>query len=75
MFDEVASSVIESSLAGYNGTVFAYGQTGSGKTFTITGGAERYIDRGMIPRAISMIFSEITKRTDQSFTVLVLVVL
>ncbi|CAF5145532.1 unnamed protein product, partial [Rotaria socialis] len=38
-------------IAGYNGTIFAYGQTGSGKTFTITGGPERYADRGIIPRS------------------------
>ena len=31
-------------------------QTGSGKTFTITGGAERYIDRGIIPWTLSYIF-------------------
>ena len=31
-------------------------QTGSGKTFTITGGAERYTDRGIIPRTLSYIF-------------------
>jgi len=31
-------------------------QTGSGKTFTITGGAERYTDRGIIPRALSYVF-------------------
>ncbi len=51
----------------YNSTVFAYGQTGSGKTFTITGGAERYVDRGIIPRALSMLFSEAHKRTDTTF--------
>lgn len=33
-----------------------YLQTGSGKTFTITGGAERYVDRGIIPRMLSYIF-------------------
>ena len=38
--------------------MFAYGQTGSGKTFTITGGAESYNDRGLIPRSLSMIFNE-----------------
>jgi hypothetical protein len=31
-------------------------QTGSGKTFTITGGAERYSDRGIIPRTLSYMF-------------------
>lgn len=48
-------------LAGYNGTIFAYGQTGSGKTFTITGGAERYNDRGIIPRTLSYIFEQLQK--------------
>ena len=38
-------------------TVFAYGQTGSGKTFTLTGGPEKYSDRGLIPRSISMLYS------------------
>ena len=54
--------MIESCFEGYNGTIFAYGQTGSGKTYTITGGAERYADRGVIPRTISYIFNEISKR-------------
>lgn len=48
-------------MAGYNGTIFAYGQTGSGKTFTITGGAERYSDRGIIPRTLSYIFDQLQK--------------
>ena len=48
-------------LKGYNGTIFAYGQTGSGKTFTITGGAERYSDRGIIPRALSYVFDHCNK--------------
>ncbi|KAL2914503.1 hypothetical protein HK105_206070 [Polyrhizophydium stewartii] len=58
VFDVVAKPVIQSSLEGYNGTIFAYGQTGSGKTFTITGGAERYADRGLIPRTLQFLFKE-----------------
>ncbi|CAG9461013.1 unnamed protein product [Pedinophyceae sp. YPF-701] len=69
VFTRVAQPVVASALDGFNGTVFAYGQTGSGKTFTITGGAERYVDRGVIPRAISHVFSEINKRSDWQFTV------
>jgi len=42
---------------------------GSGKTFTVTGGPERYADRGLIPRAISLVFSHIAGRSDASFTV------
>ena len=33
-------------------------QTGSGKTFTITGGAERYSDRGIIPRTLSYFYEQ-----------------
>jgi kinesin family protein 6/9 len=61
--------VVVSSLEGYNGTIFAYGQTGSGKTYTITGGTARYVDRGIIPRALSLIFSEIAQRSDYTYTV------
>ena len=57
VFEAVARPVLDQALAGYNGTIFAYGQTGSGKTFTITGGAERYEDRGIIPRSLSYLFN------------------
>ena len=69
VFDGVAKKVVLGALQGVNGTIFAYGQTGSGKTFTITGGAERYVDRGIIPRSISLIFQEIEKRSDQQVSV------
>lgn len=69
MFDTVSKDAVLGSLAGKNGTVFAYGQTGSGKTFTITGGPDRYQDRGIIPRSISHIFSEVARRSDYIHTV------
>lgn len=69
VFERVARPVVNGALEGFNGTIFAYGQTGSGKTFTMTGGAERYVDRGIIPRTISAIFSEIEKRSDQQIQV------
>ncbi|RKP02784.1 hypothetical protein CXG81DRAFT_10366, partial [Caulochytrium protostelioides] len=56
VFDTVARGVVDSVLEGFNGAIFAYGQTGSGKTFTITGGAQRYADRGLIPRVLQHIF-------------------
>ncbi|KAJ3071202.1 Kinesin- protein 6 [Podochytrium sp. JEL0797] len=56
-------------MEGYNGTIFAYGQTGSGKTFTITGGAERYADRGLIPRTLQYIFKEAKARTGCHFEI------
>ncbi|KAL4238137.1 Kinesin-related protein 6 [Mactra antiquata] len=68
VFDHVAKPVINNVLDGYNGTIFAYGQTGSGKTFTITGGAERYIDRGIIPRMLSYIFEYFEKNSERAYT-------
>ena len=67
VFDEVAKDAVDSALNGFNATVFAYGQTGSGKTFTITGGAERYQDRGLIPRSIQRVFSQVKERTGEKF--------
>lgn len=69
VFDSVARDVILGGMEGYNGTILAYGQTGSGKTFTITGGPERYVDRGLIPRAISLIYAEQPARPLHSYTV------
>ncbi|XP_006860645.1 PREDICTED: kinesin-like protein KIF6 [Chrysochloris asiatica] len=68
VFESIAKPVAESVLAGYNGTIFAYGQTGSGKTFTITGGAERYSDRGIIPRTLSYIFEQLQKDSSKIYT-------
>ncbi|KAI8807854.1 kinesin-like protein KIF6-like protein [Cladochytrium replicatum] len=62
IFDKVGKEVVQNVLDGFNGTIFAYGQTGSGKTFTITGGPERYADRGLIPRSIQYIFNEAKNR-------------
>ncbi|XP_018422884.1 PREDICTED: kinesin-like protein KIF6 [Nanorana parkeri] len=69
VFDHIAKPVAESVLTGYNGTVFAYGQTGSGKTFTITGGAERYSDRGIIPRTLSYVFEQFQKDSSKVYTI------
>ncbi len=69
VFERVARPVVSGALEGFNGTIFAYGQTGSRKTFTMTGGPERYVDRGIIPRSLSAIFAEIAKRSDFQFSV------
>ncbi|KAF4690946.1 hypothetical protein FOZ60_016549 [Perkinsus olseni] len=69
IFEVVARPTIEECLKGVNGTIFAYGQTGSGKTFTITGGTERYVDRGIIPRSVSYIFERIGKLSDAQYRV------
>ncbi|XP_063146073.1 kinesin-like protein KIF6 [Candoia aspera] len=68
IFETIAKPVAECALAGYNGTIFAYGQTGSGKTFTITGGAEHFSDRGIIPRTLSYIFQKLQKDSSKVYT-------
>lgn len=68
IFESVAEPVIDNVIGGYNGTIFAYGQTGSGKTFTITGGPEKYADRGIIPRTISYFFEMFAKKSQATFT-------
>ncbi|XP_034078070.1 kinesin-like protein KIF6 isoform X2 [Gymnodraco acuticeps] len=68
VFENIAKPVADSVLAGYNGTIFAYGQTGSGKTFTITGGAEHYSDRGIIPRTLSYLYERFSQDSSMVYT-------
>ncbi|XP_066559500.1 kinesin-like protein KIF6 isoform X2 [Amia ocellicauda] len=68
IFEHIAKPVADSVLAGYNGTIFAYGQTGSGKTFTITGGPERYSDRGIVPRTLSYLYHNFSMDTSKVYT-------
>ena len=62
VFDTIGKQCVTSLLDGYNSTIFAYGQTGSGKTYTITGGADSYEDRGIIPRTLSYLFGQLEGR-------------
>ncbi|XP_066531447.1 kinesin-like protein KIF6 isoform X2 [Hoplias malabaricus] len=68
IFETIAKPVADNVLAGFNGTIFAYGQTGSGKTFTITGGAERYNDRGIIPRTLSYLYHHFSQDSSMVYT-------
>lgn len=68
VFNIVAKDCVRSVLDGFNSTIFAYGQTGSGKTYSITGGTESYADRGVIPRAMAMIYEEVARRRDGAVT-------
>ncbi|KAL2085638.1 hypothetical protein ACEWY4_018958 [Coilia grayii] len=69
VYNTVAHNVVIGALEGYNGTIMCFGQTGAGKTYTMTGANESYKQRGIIPRAIQQVFSEVENRNSSSFTV------
>ena len=69
VYDSMARQLVQSVVLGYNGTVLAYGQTGAGKTYTMSGTANNYKYRGVIPRAVSQVFHEIQNKLEQAITV------
>jgi kinesin family protein 6/9 len=69
VFSFCAMDVIHSVMEGYNGTIMAYGQTGAGKTFTMIGGNTHFIERGIIPRAIHEIYSQVSERPENIITI------
>ncbi|XP_056610418.1 kinesin-like protein KIF9 isoform X2 [Triplophysa dalaica] len=69
VYDCVAQSVVLGAFEGYNGTIMCFGQTGAGKTYTMTGAAEAYKQRGIIPRVLQQVFHEVEHRSDQTFSV------
>jgi kinesin family protein 6/9 len=46
-----------------------YGQTGAGKTHTMTGFAESYPNRGIIPRTLQHLYQQISARQDFSYCI------
>jgi kinesin family protein 3/17 len=68
IFNQTAKPILESVMEGYNGTIFAYGQTGTGKTYTMEG-EDNQQEKGIIPRSIDWIFSNIKSYTNQQFLV------
>eukprot|EP00937_MAST-01D_sp_MAST-1D-sp2_P000749 g749.t1 len=61
VFDCVAKPLVESTLEGYNSTMFAYGQTGTGKTWTMEGDLGAKQDMGIIPRSVQHMFTKLEK--------------
>ncbi|KAK1323120.1 Kinesin-like protein FLA10 [Acorus calamus] len=61
MFEECAAPLVDGLFQGYNATVLAYGQTGSGKTYTMGTAVRDGCQTGLIPQAMSALFSKIEK--------------
>ncbi|XP_070781838.1 kinesin-like protein KIF3C [Enoplosus armatus] len=70
LYDESVRPLIDSVLAGFNGTIFAYGQTGTGKTYTMQGAWLDPEKRGVIPNAFDHIFTHISRsQSDRQYLV------
>ena len=69
LYDESAFPLVESTLQGYNTTIFAYGQTGCGKTFTMVGIPTDIQQRGIIPNSFAHIFGCISEASNKLFLV------
>jgi hypothetical protein len=54
MHRRYGKQILDSSLAGYNSTIFCYGSTGSGKTHTMTGSNKM---DGLIPKILQDLFA------------------
>nr|XP_036672661.1 kinesin-like protein KIF17 isoform X12 [Drosophila suzukii] len=61
IYNEMCYSLVESTIEGYNGTIFAYGQTGCGKTHTMQVSASRsFYNLAGCPRG-SIVCTELSK--------------
>ncbi|KAK5611754.1 Kinesin-like protein kif3c [Crenichthys baileyi] len=70
LYDESVRPLIDSVLAGFNGTIFAYGQTGTGKTYTMQGVWLDPEKQGVIPNAFEHIFTHISRsQSDKQYLV------
>ena len=69
VFQYCGEEIVRKVPDGYNGTIMAYGQTGAGKTFTMNGSTPNFKYRGLIPRAINLIFQEIGSKHDHDIVV------
>lgn len=61
IYADICKPIVNSIIAGYNGTILMYGQTTSGKTYTMLGTPGL---PGILPCAILDIFDNITKNAD-----------
>ena len=77
IFKKIGTKIIDTSLEGYNSTLFCYGQTGSGKTYTICGdnnsnnsnktsNKNQNKNKGIIPRLLVSFFNKIKEKQNSN---------
>ena len=65
---DTAATMIESTVAGFNATIFAYGQTSSGKTHTMYGSSG---EQGVIGMAVDQLFFAMENSPNRKFLMMV----
>lgn len=71
MYTSTAKPIVESFIAGFNGTILAYGQTSSGKSHTMQGVLDSPEFKGLTPRIIEEIFSALDKLENINYQVFI----
>lgn len=69
VYENTAAGIVNSTLEGYNGTIFAYGQTGTGKTHTMEGYSDDPLQQGIIPQSFDHIFRAIEGSANTQYLV------
>ena len=69
VYEAQAREIVQGAVDGTNGCILSYGQTGSGKTFTMVGDTRNYEHRGIAPRAVAHVFSEVSARPEMEMRV------
>eukprot|EP00930_Biecheleria_cincta_P040427 TRINITY_DN27701_c0_g2_i1.p1 TRINITY_DN27701_c0_g2~~TRINITY_DN27701_c0_g2_i1.p1 ORF type:complete len:1339 (-),score=282.29 TRINITY_DN27701_c0_g2_i1:26-4042(-) len=65
VYETIGARVVRCAMEGYNACLFAYGQTGTGKTHTIMGNMAHSQQRGLLPRILEGLFTELEARKEE----------
>jgi hypothetical protein len=68
MYMRFGKQFLDSSIIGYNATIFCYGSTGSGKTYTMTGSDKM---DGLIPNTLQNLFANLHTSNTISYNIMV----
>ena len=61
VYNQSIRPLVNSVIAGFNGTIFAYGQSGTGKTYSMSGDMSSKEAYGITPNAVDHIFTHINE--------------
>lgn len=65
VYETIGARVVRCAMEGYNACLFAYGQTGTGKTHTMMGDMAVSDQRGLLPRILEGLFTELQARNEE----------